>query len=289
MDETFEMVDGLPSDSRQCLPGLTLLEQVESAWQFTSGRHEETLKRIAQTTANELTAWLRWINNLAAQKGVRLDVILIDSPDYGARVTRSSGQATYRIEIELGTIPALLYIAPIVDLSLAGKTYFFPLIEEIVKSLKDTGFPNASITSYGESLVVGAVTMMFLHEVGHVFGGHLRWPDIKDDKKADLPRYYISYRAAETDADWGAGRMFAIGLFEQRAAVNDIARRLVGSATINHIALEFGRVPTNRYHLPQQRMIANVHGAYSACRVFGVDQDDFGNVVDQCTATFVCM
>ena len=283
MDETFEMVDGLPSESRHCLAGPTLLEQVESAWQFASGRHEEMLKRIAQTTANELTAWLRWINNLAAQKGVHLDVVFIDSPAYGARVKRSH-QAKYRIEIDLGTIPALLYIAPIVDMSFRDEFTFWHDIEQSVKSLKQTGFPNTSITSYGESLVVSAVTMVFLHEVAHALGGHLMWPDIGRDKSADLPRYTISYRAAETDADWGAGRMFAIGLFEQRTAINDIARRLVGSATINHIALQIRSGPTKRYHLPQLRMIVNIHGADSACHVFGIDQNAFHNAVCQCTA-----
>ena len=115
------------------------------------------------------------------------------------------------------------------------------------------------------------------------------WPDIGRDKSADLPRYTISYRAAETDADWGAGRMFAIGLFEQRTAINDIARRLVGSATINHIALQIRSGPTKRYHLPQLRMIVNIHGADSACHVFGIDQNAFHNAVCQCTVPLVGM
>ena len=285
MDDSAEMVDGLPSENRQCLHGATLLEQVENAWRFTGGRHEETLKRIAKMMASELTVWLRWLNNLAAQKGVRLDVVLTDSPDYGARVKWIPSQYRYQIQISLGTVPTLLYIAPIVDLSLRGTTMFYGRIEESVRSLKETGFPNASITSNGENLVVGAVTMMFLHEVGHAFGGHLMWPDLRRDE--------ISYRAAETDADWGAGRMFAIGLLEQRTAANDIARRVVGSAAINHIALEITlqqrRVPTTKYHLPQQRLIANIQGANSAWQTFGIKPDAFREAVGRCDMNLAWM
>ncbi len=125
------------------------------------------------------------------------------------------------------------------------------------------------------------MTMMFLHEVGHAFGAHLLWPDLRKDDS--------SYRAAETDADWGAGRMFAIGLLERGMSETNTAHRLIGSATVNHIALELRRVETAKYHLPQQRLIANVQGATSALSLFDLQPDTFRQAVGHCDANMVWM
>ena len=271
MELELSVQDGLPAVVRWPLAGSSIAEQTGTATRFAEGLNCDIIRDIAGQLSTELEDWLSWANLYAGRQATHISLTLYDAPrgDYWARVACLSSGAAYRIDLGLGSIAAVLYLGSLIEEAIVTAAQTGAMRFMLLRDMGDfakTGSVPLFLSPSGQPLqrlVVDAMLLMFLHEVSHAFGAHMLWAPLQTES--------LNRKAAETDADWGAGLLFMRRLFEQKVPPQVAAKRLYTSASLNHIALELNRVPSSRYHLPPQRLLATLMGAEAGARLSAID------------------
>lgn len=261
--------------------------------------HERGLLLAAQMVAKELTAWADWINREIAPTGHSINLYFTDGLDVDATVQEESAIVTAKervtvVWMSLGSLPLLYGIANRFALSkedhheqsgLTRSAHFHewekfrrwqPEVDPIgILEFDHDGF----IINHTYQIVLDACVLMFLHEVTHACQAHLSVKEIVRKNAAAYPQYR---RAAEADADWGAGWLFMRGhsMLEQHEKANrEIVSRLAFASNCHYLSFQYAYRDSGGvaqlYHLPANRSQITSRGGSQAWADMGGDHKTY--------------
>lgn len=289
---------GKRTPKRIPLPLAPLAEQLHFAGAYmncNNGQrtvHERGLSLVAQMVARELTVWADWINREIAPSRHSIKLYFTDGLDVDATVQEESGIVTAKerttvVWMSLGSLPLLFGIANRFALSkenhldqsgLARSADFhewekFQRWQPEVDPIGILEFdPDGFILNHTYQIVSDACVLMFLHEVAHACQAHMSVKEVVRQHGAAYPRYR---RAAEADADWGAGWLFIRGQKQSEEASNEIVSRLAFAANCHYLSFQYAYKGSGDvaqlYHMPATRSQITFRGGNQAWGDLGGD------------------
>lgn len=294
--------------SRITLPLDTLWNQLRFASAYLdcdSGArsiHERSLLDMAGEIASKLTLWIGWVNSQLASTGHRINLFFLDGHVVDAYVQEdlltAATERTSVIRISLGSLPMLFGVANRLartsstrgtsGMARAADQYEWERFSRWNPSEDPTGILDVEVLGndfeHTYQIASDAFVLMLLHEVAHACQGHASLDVLRN--RADVE--YANYRrAAEADADWGAGWLFMHGqqvVSEIGESKEKRVERLAYAANCHYISFQFSYRLTNNvnqlYHLPATRSRCTLLGGRQEWTGSGDTDEVFVNTVN---------
>ena len=241
------------------------LEAIRGANHFYNGTlpHDQWIRELISIWATATEGLCAELNVTLAKHRIRVSFDLVDSKQFSAEAylmapDEKTGWEHWRVRISLACFTQAAQFSNALCMPDLSWSFHFFALQEIVRSLGEslgmqTVTPDGRQMWLTECMTLDALTLIFLHEIGHGLEGH----------GAYTPESEQEHRAQEALADARCGRVFS-AMFSRLAspvqsAVKgtdaDPLNRLSKGAFLLALLLEMNSTRSGLYHRPRCRLV----------------------------------